>query len=118
MIHRTASGHFVRSKSEALIDLTLFTNKIPFRYECELKLDNIILYPDFTILHPKTLEIYYWEHFGKMDDLDYRKNAGSKLQLYCNNQILPSANLITTYETKDTPLDSQQIQEIINYYFR
>ena len=31
------SGNLVRSKSEALIDMFLFKNKIPFRYECELK---------------------------------------------------------------------------------
>ena len=37
-IFKTASGNMVRSKSEVLIDMALYTNKIPFRYECELSL--------------------------------------------------------------------------------
>ncbi len=118
LIHKTASGHLVRSKSEALIDLSLFTNQIPFRYECALELENITLYPDFTIMHPETSEIFYWEHFGKMDNISYRQNTGSKLQTYCNNNIIPNVNLITTFETQDSPLNSQQVQEIINYYFK
>lgn len=32
-IHKTSSGNLVRSKSEALIDMILYINKIPFRYE-------------------------------------------------------------------------------------
>ena len=118
LIHKTASGHFVRSKSEALIDLALYTNKIPFRYECALELENIILYPDFTIMHPISMEIYYWEHFGKMDDFLYRQNTGSKLQTYCVNKILPNVNLIVTFETQDSPLSSQEVQEIIEHYFK
>lgn len=31
--------------------------------------------------------------------------------------IIPSINLITTYETKNIPLDSEQVNQIINYYF-
>lgn len=52
LTHKTLSGHYVRSKSEALIDLFLYTNHIPFRYECALPLGNGIIYPDFTIRHP------------------------------------------------------------------
>lgn len=36
LIYPTSSGNIVRSKSEVLIDLYLYTNKIPFRYECAL----------------------------------------------------------------------------------
>lgn len=68
LIHKTASGKMVRSKSEVLIDLVLTTNHIPFHYESALVLGNSTIYPDFTILHPKTGKIFYWEHFGFMDD--------------------------------------------------
>ena len=54
LIHKTSSGTLVRSKSEAMIDHFLYTHKIPFRYECALYLNDLILYPDFTILHPDT----------------------------------------------------------------
>ena len=39
------SGNLVRSKSEMLIDMFLFKNCIPFRYESLLQLDEINMYP-------------------------------------------------------------------------
>ena len=91
--------YFLCSKSEALIDMALFSHLIPFRYECELSLGTHILYPDFTIRHPKTDDIYYWEHFGLMDNPSYCQNVSFKLQQYSLNGIIPSIQLITTYET-------------------
>lgn len=117
LIYKTGSGNFVRSKSEVMIDMFLYINKIPFRYECALKLKSVTIYPDFTIKHPKTGEIYYWEHFGLMDDPSYYKNAYTKMQLYTSNGIIPSINLITTYETKANPLNPDMIQKIIEHYF-
>ena len=115
--HKTLSGNMVRSKSEALIDMILYTNHIPFRYECKLQLNNITLYPDFTIRHPLTGDLYYWEHFGLMDDLAYSKNAFHKLQIYSENGIIPSVNLITTYETSEHPLSTEEIDHIVKRYF-
>ena len=43
----------MRSKSEAMIAMSLYVQKIPYRYECELKLGSITLFPDFTIRHLK-----------------------------------------------------------------
>lgn len=117
LVHKTISGNVVRSKSEALIDTFLYKNKIPFRYECELELGDTILFPDFTIRHPETGKEYYWEHFGLMDDSRYNKNAFSKLQLYSNNGIIPGVQLITTYETKDTPLSAELVEKLVEYYF-
>lgn len=111
------SGNVVRSKSEALIDMFLYKNKVPFRYECPLELDGIIIYPDFTIRHPETGEVFYWERFGLMDNPSYSKSACSKLQLYISNGIIPSIHLITTYETKDNPLDAGTIEKIVEHYF-
>lgn len=102
---------------ELLIDNLLYTNKIPFRYECELQLGASIIYPDFTIRHPKTGEVYYWEHFGKMDGINYCKNACAKLQLYALHGIIPSINLITTYETQKNPLSIDMVTEIIERFF-
>lgn len=117
LIHKTCSGNFVRSKSEVIIDMLLYTNKIPFRYECALQLGDITLFPDFTICHPKTSKLYYWEHFGRMDDPIYYKNAFSKLQIYTSHGIIPSIHLITTYETQEIPLSSQAVERIIEQYF-
>ena len=117
LIHETVSGIYVRSKSEEMIDMVLYKNKIPFRYECKLSLGDAAFYPDFTIRHPKTGNTYYWEHFGLMDDANYSKNAFAKLQHYASNGIIPSIQLITTYETQEHPLTINHVEEIVNHYF-
>jgi len=116
-IHKSISGNLLRSKSESMIDMFLHIHKIPFRYECALHLEEITIYPDFTIRHPVTKEIYYWEHFGLMDSPTYSQNAYSKLQLYTSHDIIPSIQLITTFETKNHPLTSNIIENIIKQYF-
>ena len=111
------SGNYVRSKSEAMIDMTLYMHRIPFRYECALSLGGITLFPDFTIRHPKTGDFYYWEHFGLMDDPSYANNTYSKLQLYNSHGIIPSIQLITTYETREHPLSAEVVEKIVEHYF-
>lgn len=117
LIHKTVSGHLVRSKSEALIAMVLYNHKIPFRYEASLQLGDATIYPDFTIRHPKTGEYFYWEHFGMMDDSNYSKNTFSKLQYYSCFGIVPSIQLITTYETTKHPLDILLVEKLVEQYF-
>ena len=115
--HKTILDFLVRSKSESMITTILYTNNIPFRYECELVLGSQIIYPDFTIRHPRTGEWYYWEHLGKMDDPNYYKNKFHLLEQYTSHGIVPSINLILTFETKNHPLTTDVIQKIIEHYF-
>lgn len=110
-------GGVVRSKSESMIAIALQAKKIPYRYECELNLGGISFYPDFTIRHPETGEQYYWEHFGMMDQAEYRNNTLAKLDLYAANGILPGSHLIMTFETKTDPLDYEKVEEVIRQYF-
>ena len=117
LIHKSSSGNLLRSKSESIIDMMLYIHQIPFRYECALSLENTTLYPDFTIRHPLTGDYYYWEHFGLIDNPGYAQNTFSKLQLYITAGILPSVNLITTYETNAIPLDTQIVERILKLYF-
>lgn len=117
LIHKTNGELMVRSKSEVLIALQLQMRQIPFRYECLLQLGNHKCYPDFTIKHPRTGRIYYYEHFGMMDDEDYRKNAFAKMQLYAQHGIILGINLIATFETQSHPLEVDLVKEIIDYYF-
>lgn len=117
LIVRGTQGKLLRSKSEAMIDMMLYKNKIPFRYEEKLILDGIVLYPDFVIRHPVTGEVYYWEHFGMMDVPDYFENACEKIKLYCKNGMIPSVNLIVTYETKEYPLNIEKVDLTIQEYF-
>ncbi len=117
LIHKTLAGHFVRSKSEVIIANCLYQNKIPYRYECLLVINEIQLFPDFTILHPITGAIYFWEHFGLMSKESYMENAYNKLKLYAMNDIFPGINLITTYETNENPIDSVQIAHLVSEFF-
>lgn len=117
LIHKSISGNILRSKSEAMIDMLLYQSKIPYRYECQLKLRDSTLYPDFTIRHPQNGKIYYWEHFGMMDNSFYIQNYLKKMQIYLDNGIVPDLNLITTFETKDHPLTSEKVQEKIHMHF-
>lgn len=96
--------------------MALYVKGIPFRYECALQLGETTLYPDFTILHPITGELFYWEHFGKMDNPKYAQNCIAKLQNYTAHGILPGIYLITTYESKDRPLTSETIDRVIAEY--
>ena len=116
-IHKSAFGQLVRSKSEAMIAMALCTYKIPFRYECALILGDHTVFPDFTIRHPQTGEVYYWEHFGLMDNPTYAKNACNKLSLYTAQNIIPTIQLITTFETKEHPLTTEIIKKQIEQYF-
>lgn len=117
LVHKTSFGLKVRSKSESLIASLLYVKGIPFRYECALYLGGVVIYPDFTILHPVTGKIYYYEHFGMMDNPDYCAKAHSKLQTYTSHGIIPTINLITTFETKDEPLDMDYVESLIAHYF-
>lgn len=117
LVIKGTMGKMLRSKSEAIIDRLLYQNRIPFHYEEKLVLGGITLYPDFVIRHPVTGAYYYWEHFGMMDDPEYISHACQKIKLYCENGILPSVNLITTFETKEHPLSIEKVEGIIQEYF-
>lgn len=92
--YTAVNGKKVRLKSEVMITMILSKYKIPYRYECALKLGENIVYPDFTIIHPETGKIYY-----------------------IANGIIPMKNLILTWETSDQPLDIQLIEKIVRFYF-
>lgn len=117
LIHKTNSGIYVRSKSESYIAKILHMKRIPFRYENLLELGENLYYPDFTIRHPRTGEIYYWEHFGMMDMPDYVRKACNKIQTYSNYGIIPGVSLITTFESKEHPLELEMIERIVEFYF-
>ena len=108
---------YVRSKSEAMILMLLEQRHIPYRYESKLHLGNRDIYPDFTLIHPQTGKMLYWEHFGMMDDAKYYRDACAKLEFYLSNQIYPLDQLIVTFETKENPLTTEKIEKTIQLYF-
>ena len=115
---KTIRGELVRSKSEAIIDNCLHSHGLIFQYERGLYLptNSYATFPDFTILLLSSLEEMYWEHFGMMDDPDYADSALKKISNYILNGIIPGKNLICTFETRNQPLSSVDVETYIKEF--
>lgn len=92
-------------------------HRIPVRYECALELGDVKIFPDFTIMHPETKELFFWEYFGMMDNASYARSAFDKMRLYNMHGITLSIQLIMTFETQEHPLTSDEIKSIIQNNF-
>ena len=110
----TPAGYKVRSKSEVMIIVELIEEKRFFRYEDPLALNGKIYYPDFTIRNPENGKTYWYEHFGRMNDPVYAKQAFNKLADYAAHELIPSVNLIVTFETADKKLSFPQIRNALS----
>ncbi len=75
--HRTTDGHWVRSKSEMLIDNWLYMNGIVHAFERKLPIEEDV-YCDFYIPEGKV----YIEYWGLEDDPKYAERKKVKLGLY------------------------------------
>ena len=106
----SAAGYKVRSKSEVMIVSVLLEQGLFFRYEDPLSINGTTYYPDFTIRNPKDGRIYWYEHFGRMDDPGYVRKAYSKLTDYAACGLVPHINLIVTFETGHNKLNLSQIK--------
>lgn len=52
-----------------------------------------------------------------MDIPSYRDKAYNKLKTYGEYGIIPSPNLITTFETQNHPINSSEIERLIAEHF-
>ena len=115
--YETERGETVRSKSEKIIAVKLYSMGIPYSYEYRLLVKGArAMYPDFTILNTNTRRTWYWEHFGLTDDDSYRDNMSHKLNLYENNGFFLGDGLIITTEGEHTSLDIKLIGAKIQKY--
>jgi len=114
LIHKTARGEIVRSKSEVIIADALYDNDIDYAYEKELSLgaDGVKI-PDFTIEDAESGTTIYWEHCGMMTNENYCRHWKAKRALYAKHGIIENENLIVTYENKNGRIDSQAIRSLI-----
>ena len=117
LIHPGPKGILYRSKSEAMIAYVLYKNRIPFRYEWDKPINGITYHIDFTIRHPKTGELIYWEHCGMMDRSGYVANIERKISAYESAGIFPDRNLILTYESEHFPFEIGMAEEIVKRWF-
>lgn len=117
LIHKTARGELVRSKSEVIIANALFYNKLDYEYEPELTLEGRVKRPDFKVEDYDTGEVWYWEHCGMMTDPQYKRRWEEKKKFYEKNGIVEGKNLIVTYDDEKGGLDAAEIQKIIEETF-
>lgn len=104
----------MRSKSEVLIANEMLHNNIPYKYECPITRKNgELLYPDFTILDIKRRRVVYWEHLGRMGDMDYVMKNIWKLDEYKKMGIYLGVNLFLTFESGMKPLGTNEILAVI-----
>ena len=106
-------GKMFRSKSEAQIAFHLYSNALPYRYEWDRQICGKIYHIDFTIRHPETGKLIFWEHCGLMDKDGYAANIGTKIREFETAGIFPGRNLILTFESKRFPFTTGMAEEII-----
>jgi len=112
-------GLRVRSRAEYMICDIIAQCGLTKHYEQRLRL-NINgtmhdIYPDFTIMHPKTCELYYLEFFGMMDDPEYAKSAFEKIQMYQSAGL--GARLIAIFDSKAVPFKSTTVEALLKAFF-
>lgn len=123
LIHRSARGDLVSSKSELVIADLLFEaeKKLGIRYFFERVLigeNSRQRWPDFSI-EDRDGETWYWEHCGMLDQPDYARRWNAKLAFYAENKIdrwskaAPSGRLIVTEDGPKKGLDTPAIRALI-----
>ena len=112
-IHEYKGVRF-RSKGELIIGTRLAAFGVPYITEPILTLGKMRYHPDFLVRNIRSGRIFFWEHLGMMDSIDYRKANANKLDIYADYGILPNYNLIITCEFPGiAEIDVEQIDSII-----
>lgn len=112
----TNSGHRVRSKSEKILADYFDSIGLIYKYECPINLKGYgTVYPDFTFLSRSGKEIY-WEHEGMVDNPDYARTAVQKIESYERNGIFPGENLILTFETSTTAINTELVKTMVKKF--
>lgn len=113
----TNSGIRVRSKSEKILADYFDSIGLAYKYECPISLKGYgTVYPDFTFLSKRTGKEIYWEHEGMMDNPDYARTAVQKIESYEKNGIIPGENLILTFETSMSVVNTELIKIMAKKY--
>lgn len=96
LIHKTADGHIVRSKSEVIIANLLYQHGVKYEYEEKLFYGpNQWIEPDFTIYLNDGRKLF-WEHIGLLGQAKYDNDWLNKLNIY--DTYFPN-QLVKTYES-------------------
>ena len=110
-------GEKVRSKIEASFAGSLFTHRIPYRYEQMLVLGGRKVAVDFMVLDIRTFQEIPVEIFGMMDNQEYRQHHNKKIAAYINSGYIPGVNFLTFYDTSASPLGLNVINKTLEDFF-
>ena len=113
LIHRTAKGHLVRSKSELVIANLLYQMGIDYEYErvCEGTIEPGRMRPDFSFVTPDG-ELIIWEHLGLLDRPDYKQGWDWKHNWYKKNGFADDETLFISEDRAEKGLDSAELRAI------
>ena len=125
LIHRTARGELVRSKSEVIIANELHNRGVDYAYEKELRFgEGPPRYPDFTIEDAASGLTIYWEHCGMLTDPGYKVRWDAKRLWYLENGVKSfddggghMGTLVVTSDDSRTGFDTVEIGQIIDRLF-
>lgn len=110
LIYTTDAGERVRSKSEMMIANLLLAMQLPYQYEKPLRLNGKTVFPDFTILDTASRTEVYFEHFGLMDQEDYRTAALLKMKDYEKAGFTMGRDFLFSFESERVPFDVDWIR--------
>lgn len=120
LIHRTARGEMVRSKSEVIIANALAAKGVDYAYERPLTIEGVTKYPDFTIEDMESGQTLYWEHCGMLHVPSYRRRWKEKLDWYKRHEIRAQEDgggtegtLVITKDKANGSIDSASIVKLI-----
>lgn len=116
LVHRTLKGDFVRSKSEVIIANTLYMKGLEYRSEELTKVGSHIFAPDFKILAPSTNKVKILEHFGMMNNPEYREKALKKMSTYIENGYRPYEDILFTFDDLNGNIDAMNLELLITSF--
>jgi hypothetical protein len=116
LIHRTAAGELVRSKSEVVIANVLHAAGVPYFYERPFSGPSLpdTVHPDFTFIDAGG-DAIVWEHLGMLDRPGYRSSWERRRDWYAANGYVVGANLLISEESGnglDSVALARQVRQI------
>ena len=116
LVHRTLKGDYVRSKSEVVIANTIHMKNLQYRSEELTQVGKHIFAPDFKILIPRTGRTKILEHFGMMDNPEYRERALWKMSTYIENGYRPYEDILFTFDDLNGTIDAKNLDILITNF--
>ena len=112
-IYITSDGVHVRSRIELILYEIFLSHGLKVIYEPEIMIDGQVWHPDFALIRERDGAVILWEHYGMMDDPDYRKQTLWKVNRYCTNGYLPFHNFVCTFGYRDSSIDVSHVNDIL-----